>query len=587
MQKHPGNGHHVQRKGLRYPVLAVLLSLFLTLLLFQNAYAFRFDRVADFDGWWEWTNSPDSVDFYYYGDSVKIHSHVAPLEDHAWGNVAQECYASSIGVMTSMSAENVVGYAKAGIVYYNIGRINDHEVEAQIFLEKLHGSNDTIIGYLVRERLPEGSNELARDTIATVTGTTFTIAVARVEKEIFFYLEGYPLKSFSPAFSLGSQGYKWGVFATTTLEGNVEATFSDIYAIDTGEPRPRITANGSSIPITVSPTTPVSIDIALDPGDEAGRMADWWVAVNTPFPPPNNWYTYVYPLGWQPGMHLCAQTPLFNLSPVNVLNATLPEGNYTFYFAVDNNADGVPDAAWMDSVAVSVSNPAFFDAFPGPSLDGNKWDLNAIWNGNNIDTTEYFLDPHIASGNLVLQDKGNLPLLKNNNQAYTGIPSKSRVIHGDFEFVTHVRNLQVSTTAPGLEGWWGSVYIRLETDRGWDVGQKIHVRAGPGNEHSGDLNGFGLFYFVNGVAQNIGCPYSGGTNCWMHADVIQGDRTKITVRRTGSSITIHIGDTLLHSFDGATTEDLYITWNTGVWNELSGTLLGYYAEIPEVWVFPK
>jgi len=555
--------------------------------MFNSAHAFRFERVNDFDAWWEWTET-ESVDFYFYGDSVKIHSHAGAAENSAWGNVAQERYTSSIGVMTTMTAENAAGYARSGIVYYNIGQINGNDVQAQIFMEKTPGSPHVVIGYLVAENAPEGWNTLVRETIAAVNAGTFTLlAAARVGGEIFFYVEGYGIYAFKPTFGLGEQGCKWGFFATTSQGGNVEATFSDIYVVDTGEPRPGITANGSGIPVTVSPATPVAIDIALDPGDEAGSMADWWVAVNTPFPPPNNWYTYVHPIGWQPGVHLCAQTPLFNLSPVNVLDATLPEGNYTFYFAVDNNADGLPDATWMDSVAVSVSNPAFFDAFPGPSLDGNKWDLNAIWNGNNIDTTEYFLDPHIASGNLVLQDKGNLPLLKNNNQAYTGIPSKSRVIHGDFEFVTHVRNLQVSTTAPGLEGWWGSVYIRLETDRGWDVGQKIHVRAGPGNEHSGDLNGFGLFYFVNGVAQNIGCPYSGGTNCWMHADVIQGDRTKITVRRTGSSITIHIGDTLLHSFDGATTEDLYITWNTGVWNELSGTLLGYYAEIPEVWVFPK
>jgi hypothetical protein len=32
----------------------------------------------------------------------------------------------------------------------------------------------------------------------------------------------------------------------------------------------------------------------------------------------------------------------------------LPAGQYTFYFAVDGNADGKPDATWMDSVDVTV-----------------------------------------------------------------------------------------------------------------------------------------------------------------------------------------------------------------------------------------
>jgi len=35
------------------------------------------------------------------------------------------------------------------------------------------------------------------------------------------------------------------------------------------------------------------------------------------------------------------------------------------------------------------------------------------------------------------------------------------------------------------------------------------------------------------------------------------------------------------------TDDLYITWSTGIRNELTGPLAGYFAEIPEVWGFSK
>ena len=120
-----------------------------------------------------------------------------------------------------------------------------------------------------------------------------------------------------------------------------------------------IKANGSDGgPITVSPSTPVSIAISLNVGDKAGQIADWWIAVKTPFAPPaGDWYTYVYPAGWMPGVNLCAQAPLFTLSPYEVLNMTLPVGNYTFYFAIDP-PDGAATGPWwaLDSVEVTVGD---------------------------------------------------------------------------------------------------------------------------------------------------------------------------------------------------------------------------------------
>ena len=32
----------------------------------------------------------------------------------------------------------------------------------------------------------------------------------------------------------------------------------------------------------------------------------------------------------------------------------LPVGDYIFYFAVDDNADAIPDATWFDSAEVHV-----------------------------------------------------------------------------------------------------------------------------------------------------------------------------------------------------------------------------------------
>ena len=115
---------------------------------------------------------------------------------------------------------------------------------------------------------------------------------------------------------------------------------------------PDIKANGEDGPITVTPNDPVSIDISLKPGDKAGQTADWWIAAKTPS---GDWYTYVHPHGWWPGINLCAQTGLFDLSPFEVLNMTLPVGNYTFYFAIDD-PDGAATGPWwgIDSVEVTV-----------------------------------------------------------------------------------------------------------------------------------------------------------------------------------------------------------------------------------------
>jgi C1A family cysteine protease len=118
-------------------------------------------------------------------------------------------------------------------------------------------------------------------------------------------------------------------------------------------PAPDITANGCGGSAVISSDAPVSVQVSLDPGDYADWNADWWIAVHTPFASPYDWYSYVYPTGWMPGIHRCAQIPLFSLPPAEVLNIQLPAGNYIFYFAVDE-PDGNVTAVCVDSVEVDV-----------------------------------------------------------------------------------------------------------------------------------------------------------------------------------------------------------------------------------------
>ncbi|MDZ7695937.1 MAG: hypothetical protein U5R49_03080 [Deltaproteobacteria bacterium] len=119
--------------------------------------------------------------------------------------------------------------------------------------------------------------------------------------------------------------------------------------------KPDIKANHSDSHVTVSSGSPVFITVALEPGAKVGDIADWWIAVNTPFGPPENWYSYVYPTGWMSGIHRCVQSGLFGLTSFEVLNMVLPVGNYTFYFALDD-PDGKVTGPWwaIDAVEVTV-----------------------------------------------------------------------------------------------------------------------------------------------------------------------------------------------------------------------------------------
>jgi hypothetical protein len=141
---------------------------------------------------------------------------------------------------------------------------------------------------------------------------------------------------------------------------------------DCTNPRPTININGQFSPVTVLSGTDVNVNISLNAFGQAGLNSDWWIAESNPL----GWSTFVYPTGWQTGISPCIQTPLFNLIPAfGVPNNQSPEGNKTFYFAIDNNVDGNPDATWYDHVNLNVIDSIFpCDTSPIPirhiTIDG-------------------------------------------------------------------------------------------------------------------------------------------------------------------------------------------------------------------------
>jgi len=120
-----------------------------------------------------------------------------------------------------------------------------------------------------------------------------------------------------------------------------------------GPPALDIKANGHDDPVLIRSGTPVTITVGLNPGYRENLNANWWIAVSTP----KGWYSYFNFLEWQEGLTSYDQEILTKISPpLELLELSLVNSVYTYYFAVDDNADGLPDAAWVDQVDVNVTS---------------------------------------------------------------------------------------------------------------------------------------------------------------------------------------------------------------------------------------
>lgn len=95
----------------------------------------------------------------------------------------------------------------------------------------------------------------------------------------------------------------------------------------------------------------VSIVLELDAHELAGKKADWWLVVDSPF----GVFSYVLDRGtWAPGVQPVMQAEVMSIPKIEVFKSPLPPGRYTFFWALDDNADGIPDATWLDFTQVVV-----------------------------------------------------------------------------------------------------------------------------------------------------------------------------------------------------------------------------------------
>jgi hypothetical protein len=113
---------------------------------------------------------------------------------------------------------------------------------------------------------------------------------------------------------------------------------------DSAEPKIRVIDSGGvtvdsvadkkqNSSIALKPSDALSISVSITAGKDKGVLADWWLVISTPF----GW-AYLSTEGWKPGLSVTYQGPLNDVGLTEILNlpgGVLPEGRYTFYFAVD------------------------------------------------------------------------------------------------------------------------------------------------------------------------------------------------------------------------------------------------------------
>lgn len=114
-----------------------------------------------------------------------------------------------------------------------------------------------------------------------------------------------------------------------------------------------IDINYSDNPTTIARDESPILTINLTPGNKKDQNSDWWIAAYSPL----GWKSLIIEqnrLVWTEGIKRCLEAKLTHLESIEIPAPSLKVGENHIYFAVDDNADGRPDATWWDAVEVNV-----------------------------------------------------------------------------------------------------------------------------------------------------------------------------------------------------------------------------------------
>ncbi len=151
---------------------------------------------------------------------------------------------------------------------------------------------------------------------------------------------------------------------------------------------PVIRANDTVGSIVVSSTDSLSVSISMTDA-VAGPVVDWWVAVVTPLPAPDDVY-FFNGSSWTTESVVAYQQAPSNIDSLEILTVSdLPVGMYTFYFAIDSNPDGKLDMDLLTVASVELSVQTVVEQTPGSC--GTGTDILSV---SPLESDAYFqIDP--------------------------------------------------------------------------------------------------------------------------------------------------------------------------------------------------
>ena len=123
-------------------------------------------------------------------------------------------------------------------------------------------------------------------------------------------------------------------------------------------PTPCIFSNDNHESISVTTEDTTNVFVSMDAGDMLNQNCDWWIVYVTP---DNKIFSLTLSLAseliWNETIAPVLSIPLLSFKKILIFSEALPlSGTYTFYFGVDNQADGVLNAPmWVETLTVQVA----------------------------------------------------------------------------------------------------------------------------------------------------------------------------------------------------------------------------------------